>query len=124
MATTLLSTGCDPHRIDVQQGNRIKPEVFSQLKTGMTRSQVVFLLGTPLLQDPFHNNRWDYIYYMKPGNDKAKKSRLTLHFEGDILAVIDDSGYAPEMHGDDSVRDFNTDDPPPELSNTPQYPVE
>lgn len=99
---TLLSSlfiaisGCSPHRIDIQQGNKIEPEVLASLKTGMNRQQVVYLLGTPLLQDAFHQNRWDYIYYMKPGNEDAKQSRVTLFFEGDKLINIDKSGYKPE----------------------------
>ena len=99
---TLLSSlflaiyGCSPHRIDIQQGNKIKPEVLASLKTGMNRQQVVYLLGTPLLQDAFHQNRWDYIYYIKPGNDDAMQSRVTLFFEGDKLVNIDKSDYKPE----------------------------
>ena len=93
----LTQTACEPHRIDIQQGNRIKPETLAQLKTGMTRKQVVFILGTPLLKDPFHKDRWDYVYYLKPGNDPVQQSRVTLYFNGDTLERIDDSAYAPEM---------------------------
>ena len=119
-----LITACQPHRIDVQQGNRIKPEVRQQLKLGMNRNQVVFLLGTPLLQDPFHQDRWDYLYYMKPGNDKARQSSITLYFEGDLLSKIDDSRYRPEMHGDSRLDNIDINDPPPDLSTRPDFPVE
>lgn len=105
LALNLLFTGCEPHRIDIQQGNKIKPETFEKLKPGMTRKQVIFLLGSPLLKDPFHQDRWDYIYYLKPGNQAVKQSRVTLHFEGDSLVSIDDSDYAPEMHGDKKAAD-------------------
>ena len=56
----------------------------------MTRRQVRFLLGEPVHRDPFQGERrWDYVYYMKPGNQAATQQRLTVHFEGDILTRID-----------------------------------
>lgn len=109
----LFASGCDPHRIDIQQGNRVAPEAFAQLKIGMSRSQVVFLLGTPLLQDPFHNSRWDYVYYLKPGNKQVRLSRITLHFESDKLTRIDDSAYKPSLHSDKKAEDIDINDPPP-----------
>ncbi len=107
-----LMQACEPHRIDVQQGNRVKPEALQQLKPGMSQKQVTYLLGTPLLKDPFHADRWDYVYYLKPGNDKVRQSRLTLHFKDGILSHIDDSQYRPEMHGDTRANDFDVNDPP------------
>ena len=91
--TSLLPT---PHKIDIQQGNRIKPETLEKLQLGMTQQQAKFILGTPLLQDAFHKNRWDYIYYYKAGSGETKQSRLRLIFEGDTLAEIDRSHYRPE----------------------------
>jgi outer membrane protein assembly factor BamE len=74
-----------PHKIDVQQGNYLDQDTVSKLKPDMTRSQVRFLLGTPLIADPFHPERWDYLYLdRKKGELKAAK-RLTLIFEGDSL---------------------------------------
>lgn len=115
LGSFLFITGCEPHRIDIQQGNRVNPEAFEQLKLGMTRNQVVYLLGTPLLKDPFHKDRWDYIYYLKPGNKAVKQSRLTLYFNDDQLSRIDDSEYAPAMHGDTDTRQINPGDAPPSL---------
>jgi len=102
---SLSLTACEPHRIDIQQGNNINPETLAKLKIGMSRKQVIFLLGTPLLRDAFHQNRWDYIYYMKPGNDAVKQSRITLYFENNQLVRIDDSAYAPETHSNKVVTD-------------------
>ena len=74
-----------PHKIDVQQGNYLDKDVVGKLKLGMTRSQVRFLLGTPLVTDPFHPDRWDYLYIdYKAGRLKEHK-RLTLTFDGDKL---------------------------------------
>src|SRR5690349_22824375 len=82
-----LLTGCflKPHKIDVQQGNYLDQATILKLKPGMTRSQVRFLLGTPLIADPFHPERWDYMYLdRKKGKLKSEK-RLTLYFDGDKL---------------------------------------
>ncbi|MCW9014327.1 MAG: outer membrane protein assembly factor BamE [Gammaproteobacteria bacterium] len=87
----------EPHKIDIQQGNRVKQEDFEKLKLGMNRKQVIFILGTPLLQDGFHQNRWDYLFYLIPGNAEPRQSRLSLFFENDILVRIDDSQYTPEV---------------------------
>ncbi|VAW64866.1 hypothetical protein MNBD_GAMMA09-775 [hydrothermal vent metagenome] len=104
-----IFTGCEPHRIDIQQGNKVDPEVYEQLKKGMTRKQIVFLLGTPLLKDAFHQDRWDYIYYLKPGNEDVKQSRVTLYFKGDSLVKIDGSAYAPEVHQHMKQSEFSED---------------
>ncbi|MDH5484342.1 MAG: outer membrane protein assembly factor BamE [Gammaproteobacteria bacterium] len=91
----------EAHKIEIQQGNRVKPEDLAKIKPGMTRKQVKFVLGTPLLQDSFHANRWDYIYHLKPGREPLKQSHISLFFDGDTLIRIDDSRYAPEMQQDE-----------------------
>lgn len=73
---------------DVQQGNVITQEMVGQLKTGMTRRQVQFILGTPLITDPFHQDRWDYYYSYKRGKKYRAKRRLSLFFKGDELVEI------------------------------------
>lgn len=110
---SLALTACEPHRIDIQQGNKIEPETLAKLKIGMTTKQVVFLLGTPLLKDPFHQDRWDYIFYLKPGNKEVRQSRVTLHFKNGALVKIDDSAYAPEQHEDKTSSDDNRESDAP-----------
>ncbi len=79
---------------DVQQGNVIDKKELDQLKTGMTKKQVKFLLGTPIIQDPFHQDRWDYVYTLREGdNSVIEKRRLTLFFKADVLRQIDNRGY-------------------------------
>ena len=98
LATTLAS-GC-VYRVAVQQGNFLDPRQVSQLQDGMTRSQVRFLLGTPMLPDAFDNDRWDYIYYLKLGRGgETEQRRLTVFFEDDRVARIENIGVpssAPE----------------------------
>jgi len=80
-----------PHKMDVQQGNYLDQETVAKLKPDMTRSQVRFLLGTPLLADPFHPDRWDYLYLNSKNGKLKVAKRLTLTFDGDVLksAVTD-----------------------------------
>ena len=79
------------YKPDVQQGNTFDDKQLSQLKVGMTQQQVVFIMGTALLKDAFHKNRWDYIYTTAKGRAKAERRLLTLYFENDKLSKIDDS---------------------------------
>lgn len=84
-----------PHKIDVPQGNLITPDMRDKVKEGMTRAQVRLALGTPLLADPFHANRWDYVYRLEQEGKLVDQQRLTLFFDGDRLVRIDDSGMPP-----------------------------
>lgn len=79
------------HKIDIQQGNLITEEMRDKLKLGMSRPLVRSILGTPLVADPFHANRWDYAYRLEQGGKLVKQQRLTLYFEDEHLARIDDS---------------------------------
>lgn len=86
--------GIVPHRIDIQQGNVITQDMLDKLQPGMTRSQVRFVLGTPLLVDPFRNDRWDYFYSLSKQGDRVEQRQLRVYFkddrmvryEGDIVA--------------------------------------
>ncbi len=78
----------DPHRIEVQQGNVLTQEVVAKLKPGMTPSQVRYLLGTPLIVDPFHSDRWDYVYSLRQGGRLVGQRHITALFEHDRLMAI------------------------------------
>ena len=112
LAACLALSSCflKPHKIDVQQGNYLDEQMISRLKPGMTRSQVRFLLGTPLLTDAFHPDRWDYLYIDRRKGRLVQEHRLTLWFEGDQLkrAVTDTAepkaaGAAPATQGKQSA---------------------
>ena len=83
----------DAHRIDLQQGNTIKLEQLEAVEIGMTKAEVRKIMGSPMLSDPFHDQRWDYIYRFIPNKGFERKSLLTLYFEDDVLSRIDDSEY-------------------------------
>jgi outer membrane protein assembly factor BamE len=78
-----------PYRPDIQQGNFISREMVAQLKEGMTQEQVRFVLGTPLLTDVFHSDRWDYPFRMAKGNGEMTTSRVTLTFADKKLTRIE-----------------------------------
>ena len=77
------------YRIDIQQGSIIDNEMLSRLKPGMDKNQVQFIMGTPPLVDPFHTNRWEYVYTFSKGGRQRKQRHITLYFEDDKLAYID-----------------------------------
>lgn len=97
-ALCLALAGCsllEPHKIDVQQGNIVDRSARDELRTGMTRKQVRFLLGNPVISDSFHPDRWDYIYYVTPAGrspDPVPK-RLSLFFDGDVLTRVLDEYF-------------------------------
>lgn len=78
-----------PYRIDVRQGNALTQEAVSRLSPGMTREQVRFVMGSPLLMDIFHADRWDYVYQFSTGYKAPERRKLTLFFEGDKLARVE-----------------------------------
>jgi len=77
-----------PYRIDIQQGNFISQEMVSHLRKGMTREQVRFVLGTPLVTDVFHADRWDYVFYRELGNGTKEQNHLSVFFDNEKLARI------------------------------------
>jgi len=85
-----------PHKVEVQQGNLIAPEMREKLKVGISSAMVRSILGTPLVMDPFHPKRWDYVYTLEQGGKQVEKQRLTLYFEEDRLVRIDD-GNMPAL---------------------------
>ena len=112
-------TGCSiadwrlVHRIDVQQGNVISEEDLNRLKPGMTRRQVQYVIGSPMVADVFHQDRWDYIYLMEPGYGEATSEHVTLYFEADVLTRVEGS-----MH----PQDINMAEPAPSRQVTVEVP--
>ena len=73
------------YRINVEQGNIVTVEMLEQLEKGMNRRQVRYILGTPLVEDPFNDDRWEYLYMVRNGETTLIDQRLTVYFQGDIL---------------------------------------
>lgn len=100
VTVTLLLAGCGnrpalvlpyftPYKIDVQQGNVVTQEMIAKVKPGMTRSQVRFALGTPLIIDPFRTDRWDYVYVYHKAGVLTEQRKIAVIFKDDRLVRID-----------------------------------
>ena len=92
----VLSTGCGVgaldlpgvYKIGIPQGNIITQDMVDQLRPGMTKRQVIFVMGTPLIRDAFHQDRWDYIYSYQPGGGTRGQEGVSVFFENDQLVRI------------------------------------
>ncbi len=101
--TPQITSYLSPYRIDVRQGNFVTQEMVAQLKPGLTREQVRFILGSPLVADMFHVDRWDYVYRFQPGQGEAQQRRLVVFFQdnkltrvaGDVVAEDGSKSQAP-----------------------------
>ena len=89
-----------PYRPDVQQGNVITKDMVEQLRPGMTRDQVRFLLGTPMLMDIFHQDRWDYPYYLRRRTGEVQVRKLSVVFEDGKLARFESDAMPTEPLAD------------------------
>ena len=89
-------SSCTTYKMDIRQGNFVSPEMREKLKLGMSKQQVRYVLGTPMINDAFHGNRWDYVYRLEHGGKVLEKQNLTLYFEGDILARMVDGSQSVE----------------------------
>ncbi len=97
LCLSLLVTGCGswsplhwitPYTVDIQQGNMIDADKLARVKTGMTRNEIKALLGTPLLTDAFHPDRWDYVYRMRKGGNIVEQRRLA-RLDGNVPLPAD-----------------------------------
>ena len=87
-----------PYKIDIQQGNVVKQEDVAKLKPGMTKAEVKTILGTPLLNDPFHLERWDYVFRFRKGNIVTEERQLTVFFADDKLSRVEGDVVGAEIN--------------------------
>jgi outer membrane protein assembly factor BamE len=94
LVLTLGLAGCSyfqfpgVHKVRVQQGNIITQDMVDQLRPGMSKSQVRFIMGTPLIADTFHQDRWDYFYSLDKGDDDEVRERVTVFFDNDKVSGL------------------------------------
>ena len=116
-----------PYRPDVQQGNVITSDMVDQLRPGMTRDQVKFMLGTPLLADRFHPDRWDYLYYLNPRIGAEQRRNLVIYFKDNRLDHFDSDQMPPESMADNLILGqklgIKPTPPPPKEPATPKEPA-
>ncbi|HQZ45188.1 MAG TPA: outer membrane protein assembly factor BamE [Usitatibacteraceae bacterium] len=89
LSLALAGCGSIVHRIDIQQGNLVAPETFARLKPGMTKSEVRLLLGTPLLTDVFHADRWDYYFRNEKRGRLVEENRFVVFFEKERMVRVE-----------------------------------
>lgn len=96
LSASLLASGC-VYQAALSQGNLLDQEDIDQVEVGMTRGQIRFLLGTPMIDDPFHEDRWDYIYFLRIGREKAAFKRW--------VSIIFDDDNVVEIRKDQQLRE-------------------
>ncbi|MGY2168500.1 outer membrane protein assembly factor BamE [Pseudomonas gingeri] len=122
----LALAGCSfpgVYKIDIQQGNVVTQDMIDQLRPGMTRKQVRFIMGNPLLTDTFHANRWDYLYSLQPGGGERQQERVSLIFnDNDQLASLS-GDFMPGVSRDEAILgkdNANTVDSPAQNAEKPK----
>jgi len=84
-----------PYKMEIQQGNVVTPEMLAKVKPGMTRAQVRLALGSPLIADAFHADRWDYVYRLEQRGKLIEERKLAVFFAGDKMIRVEAGGGAP-----------------------------
>lgn len=118
----LALAGCSfpgVYKIDIQQGNVVTQDMIDQLRPGMTRRQVRFIMGNPLLTDTFHADRWDYLYSLQPGGGERQQERMTLIFNSNDQLVSLNGDFMPGVSRDEAILGKDSD-----TNVTPQQPKE
>ncbi len=96
------ATACGGYKINILQGNFIDQKKVDQINDGMTRNQVKYLLGTPMIKDSFHEDRWDYVYQAKFGKTgQIIQRKITVFFDGDSVRNVEQYGQNPAASTDD-----------------------
>ncbi|MHC6223921.1 outer membrane protein assembly factor BamE [Pseudomonas sp. X10] len=102
----LALAGCSfpgVYKIDIQQGNVVTQDMIDQLRPGMTRRQVRFIMGNPLIQDTFNTNRWDYLYSLQPGGSQRQQERMSIFFNESDQLVSLSGDFMPGVSRDQEI---------------------
>ncbi|WP_342245307.1 outer membrane protein assembly factor BamE [Pseudomonas sp. OTU5201] len=105
-AGLLALAGCSfpgVYKIDIQQGNVVTQDMIDQLKPGMTRRQVRFIMGNPLITDTFHAKRWDYLYSIQPGGGQRFQERVSLAFDSNDQLIGLAGDFMPGVSRDEAI---------------------
>ena len=127
----LALAGCSfpgVYKIDIQQGNVVTQDMINQLRPGMTRRQVRFIMGNALLTDTFHPDRWDYLYSLQPGGGERQQERVSVFFNENDQLVSLSGDFMPGVSNDDAIlgnvggANVTTPAAPAEKSEVPAKP--
>ena len=125
MLVSLTLTACSSilndipgvYTLDIQQGNMVDQDMIDQLKPNMTKRQVLYIMGSPMLVDAFHQKRWDYLYSKRIAGDTREQKRVSLYFEGDILTGVQ-GDFRPDPQAAKVVKETTVDVPARDLEKT------
>jgi outer membrane protein assembly factor BamE len=125
LGAAALGTGGCVYRPNIQQGNLLHTKDIDQVQVGMTRSQVRYLLGTPMISDPFNPQRWDYIYTFQRGREpKVERAHFVVRFDGDKVSSVERLDQPDDVsaarRGEVVTPDATREPPPPPSIQQPQ----
>ena len=92
------------YKIGIPQGNIITQDMVDQLRPGMTKRQVIFVMGTPLIRDPYHQDRWDYVYSYQPGGGERGQEKISVFFQNDALVRFE-GDFVPSSESETADSD-------------------
>lgn len=96
-----LTSACSIYRLGARQGNEVTAEKLVELEDALTREQVIEIMGTPLVNDPFRDNRWDYVYYYSKHGTETQKRHITVFFNGELVDRIEHAGLEQQSQETD-----------------------
>ncbi len=123
----LALAGCSfpgVYKIDIQQGNVVTQDMIDQLRPGMTRRQVRFIMGNPLIQDTFNTNRWDYLYSLQPGGGQRQQERMSVIFNDSDQLVSLAGDFMPGVSRDQEILGGSSDTTVSPVTTPGQQPEE
>jgi outer membrane protein assembly factor BamE len=115
--STLLDYIPGVYSLEIQQGNMVDQDMINQLRPNMTKKQVLYIMGSPMLLDVFHQKRWDYLYSKQVGGEAREQKRITLYFEGDTLTGIQ-GDFRPDSQAAKASKETTLDVPARDLEKT------
>jgi outer membrane protein assembly factor BamE len=115
--STVLDNLPGIYTLEIQQGNMVDQEMINQLRPGMSKKQVLYVMGSPMLVDVFHQKRWDYLYTRQVDDGDREQKRISLFFENDILTGIQ-GDFRPDTQAPKVVKETTVDVPPRDLEKT------
>lgn len=121
VSLTLLLSGCwpRPYKLNITQGNRFVQSKLERVEPGMTREQVEFLLGAPVIVDPFQQDRWDYLYLLQPGYGKPIRRMVSIHFSEDDRVTRIEGDLKFSLEPEEKQEEIDPSEPLPELPELP-----
>jgi outer membrane protein assembly factor BamE len=115
--STVLSNLPGVYSLEIQQGNMVDQDMINQLRPNMSKRQVLYIMGSPMLVDVFHQKRWDYLYSKQVEGEAREQKRISLYFEGDILTGVQ-GDFRPDTQTAKAVKETTVDVPPRDLEKT------